>query len=98
VQPPGVCFLEVVGRADGASEENEIVEREDLQVFMGEEYNTDFFPPYAPVEENASRFVNELDAYDLIMTGMPLFTESAAQEIADLWESGGKIKWPPMEN
>jgi hypothetical protein len=91
VQPPGVCFLEVVRRADDVPEENEIVEREDLQVFAGDNYDTRLFPPDAPVNDNAERFINELDAYDLIMTGMPLFTESASQEIADLWEKGGKI-------
>ena len=96
VQPPGVCFLEVVRRADDASKESEIVEREDLQIFGGPG-DTDLFPPDAPVNENADRFVNQLDAYDLIMTGMPLFTESAAQEIADLWEKGGKIKRSPTE-
>jgi hypothetical protein len=95
VQPPGVCFLEVVRQADDASEESEIVEREDLQVFGGAEDDTVLFPPNAPVNENAQRFVNDLNAYDLVMTGMPLFTESAAQEIADLWEKGGKIKRPP---
>lgn len=94
VQPPGVCFLEIVRRATDSSE-SEIVEREDLQIFMGKDYDTDLFPPDAPVNENAEKFVNELDAYDLIMTGMPLFTEPAIQEIASLWEKGGKIRRPP---
>lgn len=90
VQPPGVCFLEVVRRANGEAD-SEIVEREDLQIFMGRDYNSSLFPPDVPVEENASRFVNELDAYDYIMTGMPLFTEQACNEIAYLWENGGNI-------
>ncbi|MBK6768927.1 MAG: GIY-YIG nuclease family protein [Ardenticatenales bacterium] len=89
VQPPGVCFLEVVRRAEGP--ETEIVDREDLQIFAGKDYDESLFSPGAPVEENAQRFVNELDAYDYIMTGMPLFTEEAWREIADLRKSGGKI-------
>lgn len=97
VQPPGVCFLEVIRRADDASKGGEIVEREDLQIFTGDDYDTSLFSPNAPVNENAEMFVNELDAYDLIMTGMPLFTDSAAQEIADLWEKSGKLKRPPIE-
>lgn len=97
VQPPGVCFLEVVRRADKASEESEIVEREDLQIFGGEDPGIGLFPPNAPVEENARKFVNELTAYDLIMTGMPLFTESADREIADLWEKGGKLWRTPTD-
>ena len=97
VQPPGVCFLEVVRRAEDASKESEIVEREDLQIFGGDDSGIGLFPPNAPVRENAERFVNKLDAYDLIMTGMPLFTNSAAQEIADLWEKGGKLKRPPID-
>lgn len=96
VQPPGVCFLEVVRRVNDSCE-SEIVEREDLQVFMGEDLGTHLFPPDAPVNENAEKFVNVLDAYDLIMTGMPLFTEPALQEIASLWENGGKINRPPTE-
>lgn len=91
VHPPGVCFLEVVRRAKDETDKNEIVEREDLQVFAGADIDTDLFPLEAPITENANRFVNELDAYDLIMTGMPLFTESAVQEIANLWEKGGKL-------
>ncbi len=92
VQPPGVCFLEVVRQGNDAYKNSEIVEREDLQIFAGVDYHAPLFPPNVPVNENAERFVNELDAYDLIMSGMPLFTDSASQEIADLWEKGGKIK------
>lgn len=96
VQPPGVCFLEVVRRANGDAD-SEIVEREDLQIFMGRDNDSRLFPLDVSVEENASRFVNELDAYDYIMTGMPLFTEQACREIAAIWENGGRIKRPPVD-
>ena len=96
VQPPGVCFLEVARRANDAAN-SEVVEREDLQIFAAEDLEGSLFPPDAPVEENADRFVNYLDAYDYIMTGMPLFTDAAIDEIAALWEKGGKLKQPPFE-
>lgn len=84
VQPPGVCFLEVVRRANGTAE-SEIVETEDLEIFAGPYADDRLFPPDAPVEENASRFL-ELDGYSLIMTGMPLFTDRGDAAIAEQWE------------
>jgi hypothetical protein len=91
VQPPGVCFLEIVRQADDKLEESEIVEKEDLQVFSGSDFYSSLFPPDAPIKENAEKFVNELTAYDLIRAGVPLFTDTAAKEIARIWEKGGKI-------
>jgi hypothetical protein len=84
VQPPGVCFLEVVRRAY-ADSKSEIIEREDLKVFGGGENDGPLFPANKSVHENAETFVTWLDAYDLIMTAMPLFTDEAIEEIASLW-------------
>ena len=83
VQPPGMCFLEITRRIDDLRE-SEIVEREDLRIFG--ENDGDMFPSDAPVHENANKFINQLNAYDFIMTGMPLFTNNAISEISFLWK------------
>ena len=85
VQPPGICFLQITRQAEELSE-SKIVEREDLQVFVKGDDSDSMFSSEATVEQNTAKFLNELDAYSLIMTGMPLFTRQAIQEIAHIWE------------
>jgi hypothetical protein len=65
VQPPGVCFLEITRRLDGGLRD-EIVERVDLGFIA--HGDTPMFPVDAPIEDNAKRFVSELDEYSIIHT------------------------------
>lgn len=93
VQLLDVCFIEVTRRTH-PNARDEIIERMDLAVFgvFGAD-NGYLFPTTDPVDVNARRFLNELDDYDLIMTGTPLFTDEACQQIAYEWEKvGGKLE------
>ena len=63
---------------------DEITERHDLS-FIVEENDVEMFPPSEPIEENSQRFARELRAYDMMMVGIPLFTNAAEQEITQNW-------------
>ena len=89
VQPPGVCFLEITRRMY-PDLRDEIIERVDLSIIANGD--GDMFPPADSVENNAKRFVDDLDEYSIIMT-TPLFSEDSAQEVATEWERpGGKLE------
>lgn len=89
VQLPDVCFLEITRRVY-PHHRDEIVERVDLSIITSG--GGDMFPTTDSVEDNAKRFIEELDEYSIIMT-TPLFDEEAAQEIAKEWERpGGKLE------
>jgi hypothetical protein len=90
VQLLDVCFLEVTRRIY-LNGRDEIVERMDLDIFGAN--GGKMFPITDPINVNTHRFLSELDEYDLIMTGAPLFTIEACQKIADEWEkAGGKLE------
>ena len=89
VQLTDICFLEVTCLTYPKARD-QIVERMDLSIFGAD--GGEMFPTTVPVEINATRFLNELDDYDLIMTGAPLFTSEACDQIAHEWEEGGKLE------
>lgn len=89
VQMPDVCFLEVT-RQKYDHGHDAIIEREDLGFIV--DIDDPMFPPEAPVAENAARFLDEFSEYDMIMAGLPIFSEAVAQRIAENWERpGGKL-------
>jgi len=77
VQRGGAVFLEVSTRKEGFTDEN--VTRTDLG-FIGSNHRR-MFVPTRTAEENAVRFVDLLDPYDLINC-TDLFTNEAGSEIA----------------
>ncbi len=85
VQKEGLCFLEITSQVN-ENLRDERTERIDLSFIYGSE--TDGRPMFTPArspEENAVRFIQELDPYSIIMC-TPLFTEAACQEIAGAYE------------
>jgi T5orf172 domain len=89
IQLTDICFLEVA-QLTYPKARDQIIERMDLSIFGAN--NGEMFPTTDPIEVNATRFLNELDDYDLIMTGAPLFTSEACNQISYEWEKGGKLK------
>ncbi|MBM0744840.1 GIY-YIG nuclease family protein (plasmid) [Phormidium sp. CLA17] len=89
VQLTDICFLEIT-RLTYPKARDQIVERMDLSIFGAD--GGEMFPTTVPIQVNATRFLNELDDYDLIMTGAPLFTSEACNQIAYEWEEGGKLE------
>lgn len=83
VQRYDICFLEITSQVH-PNIRDEKVERIDLE-FIGGEDGT-FFSIKRSVQENADKFVNQLDPYSIIMC-TSLFTESACREIADKYEN-----------
>ena len=95
VELPGVCFLEITGRLYRHSRD-EIIERVDLSIIANGD--GDMFPPADLLENNAKRFVEDLDEYSIIMT-TPLFSEDGAQEVATESEKrGGKLERARTKN
>ncbi|MGV0104315.1 GIY-YIG nuclease family protein [Nostoc sp. DSM 114160] len=89
VQLTDVCFLEVT-QLTYPKARDQIIERMDLSIFGAK--SGKMFPTTNPIDINAHRFLDELDDYDLIMTGAPLFTSEACNQIAYEWEKeGGKL-------
>jgi hypothetical protein len=88
VQLPDVCFLEITRRSYPHLHD-EIIERIDLAIIVSNK--GEMFPTTDPIDINAKRFLDKLDAYDLIMT-TSLFTKDACKQIAYQWEQGGKLK------
>ena len=90
VQLSNVCYVEVVRQAYENCRDR-IVEQMDLAVFgLGDK---EMFLTTDSITKNAQRFLNELDDYDLIMTGVPFLTSEACQKIADEWQKpGGKLE------
>lgn len=84
VQLSGVCFLEITRRKCPQAHD-EVIERLDLSFIVHRDQ--EMFPTTAPVQENAKRFIDEMDAYSLIMT-TDLFTEESCKKIAHEWEVG----------
>jgi|SRR5919202_692064 hypothetical protein len=89
VQLSDVCFIEVV-RHPYPHARDEIIERMDLEFFG--EGNGKMFLTTNSIDVNTQHFLNKLDDYDLIMTGVPIFTREACEQIAYEWEEGGKLK------
>lgn len=89
VQLTDICFLEVT-QLTYPKARDQITERMDLAIFGAN--GGEMFPTTDPIEVNANRFLSELDDYDLIMTGAPLFTSEACNQIAYEWEEGGKLE------
>lgn len=86
VQLSDVCFLEITRRNYYPGLRDEIIERVDLATVADE-----MFSPQNSINENTRRFLDVLDAYDLIMI-TPLFTEEGCKQIAYEWEHGNKLK------
>jgi hypothetical protein len=84
-QRGGKVFLEISTRKDGFTDES--VTRTDLG-FIGSTRRR-MFVPTRTAEENAARFVDLLDPYDLIMC-TDLFTNEACEEIATRFERRSK--------
>lgn len=59
---------------------DQTIKRTDLAFIMGELHDQSFFPPTDTVSENARRFVDDYDAYSIIMT-TDLFHEDACHRI-----------------
>lgn len=95
VQLTDICFLEVT-QLIYPNARDQIIEQMDLSIFGSS--NGEMFPTQDPIEINAYRFLNELDEYDLIMTGAPLFTSEVCKQIAYEWEEGGKLERKSMMN
>ena len=90
VQLPEVCFIEVV-RQTYATCRDRVIEQMDLEVFGLDDGK--MFSTTNSTTTNAQLFLSELDDYDLIMTGVPIFTSEACQKIADEWQKpGGKLE------
>jgi hypothetical protein len=82
IQLADAYFLEVTRKPYAGKDQ--VIERIDLWVFGGEEGN--MFPAVSSINMAAHRFLNELDDYDLIMAGVPLFTPEGCSQIAEKWE------------
>ncbi len=82
VQVRDVCFLETV-RQTMPQHRDEIVERTDLSFIS--DGSQPMFPVERPAEENATRFLADMDGYGIINC-TNLFTEEAARRIAAEWE------------
>lgn len=81
VQRDGVCFLEITSHVHPNSRD-ERIECIDLEFISEGGRHNPMFSLQRPVQENAEKFVNELDPYSIIMC-TPLFTELACKEIAE---------------
>jgi len=88
VQLSDVCFLEVV-RHPYQHLRDEIIERMDLEFFGEDDKN--MFSTTTSIDVNAQNFLDKLQDYDLIMTGVPIFTSEGIKQIAYEWEEGGKL-------
>ncbi|MBG1267185.1 GIY-YIG nuclease family protein [Nostoc sp. WHI] len=86
VQLVDVCFLEITRRNYYPGLRDEIIERVDLAIVAAE-----MFSPQNSIDENTRRFLDDLDAYDLIMI-TSLFTEEGCKQISHEWERGNKLK------
>jgi hypothetical protein len=78
------CYLEIHSKPGQHFYDEDIV-FVDLAIVWDD--NAPLFPVSRSAAENASAFLGELDPYSIIMC-TPLFTEAAAQEIAEVYESG----------
>jgi hypothetical protein len=85
VQRSGICFLEVVSIvAEHLNDER--IERVDLGFIVEGDPDTPMFSPIRNANENATKFLAELDPYSIVMC-TPLFTEEACLEVARRFES-----------
>lgn len=87
LQRDGLCFLEITSWVYSPNHNDEKVERVDLS-FISEGMKGEMFNSSRSESENAKKFIDQLDPYSIIMC-TPLFTEEAAQKIADEYENHG---------
>jgi hypothetical protein len=87
VQKSGLCFLEVTSQVH-VNLNDERVERVDLSFISEGDYDDLMFTPIRSAQENAKKFIGELDRYSIIMC-TPLFTDQACKEIARQYKSPG---------
>lgn len=81
VQTQERVWLEVTREEEIAGYlKDQTIKRTDLAFIMGDSYNQSFFPTTDTVSENARRFVEDYDAYSIIMT-TDLFHEHACIQI-----------------
>ena len=89
MQSADLCCLEVVTLDPPGSDPHVLsnlrFQRENLNIFTNGKESL-FSCGVAAAEDNAEKFIKEIDAYDIVCTGIPLFTKSVRQRIADIWE------------